>query len=119
MLTLLISSLVATNQPTVDTSFLQAYNSCGTATYYDEGYQTANGEPFYPDGITAAHLSLPFGSWVRVTRQDTGEAVEVRINDRGPYSGAIIDLSRGAFTTIGDTYEGVIPVCITVISGIN
>ncbi len=61
---------------------------------------TASGEKFVPEGITAAHRTLPFGSVVKVVLDKPGadpHGIMVRINDRGPFvSGRIIDLSRGA-----------------------
>ncbi|MCC7047210.1 MAG: septal ring lytic transglycosylase RlpA family protein [Alphaproteobacteria bacterium] len=63
---------------------------------------TASGERFRPDGLTAAHRSLPFGTRVRVTNLRTGRAVVVRVNDRGPFvRGRTYDLSRGAARAIG------------------
>ena len=66
------------------------------------GRRTASGAPCNPDALTAAHRSLPLGSRVRVTNVDTGQAVVVTINDRGPYArGRLIDLSRAAADAIG------------------
>ena len=66
------------------------------------GRLTASGEPFDPAGLTAAHRTLPLGSLALVTSLDTGRAVVVRINDRGPYRGKrLIDLSRGAARLLG------------------
>ncbi|MFB0490177.1 rare lipoprotein A [Methylobacterium sp. OAE515] len=71
-----------------------------TASWYGSGRRTANGEHFVPDGLTAAHRTLPFGTLVRVTYG--GRSVVVRINDRGPFiAGRAIDLSRGAARAIG------------------
>jgi rare lipoprotein A len=71
-----------------------------TASWYGSGRRTANGERFAPDGLTAAHRTLPFGTWVRVTYG--ARSVVVRINDRGPFiAGRAIDLSRGAARAIG------------------
>ena len=79
-----------------------AQAACGTASWYHEGAQTANGERYRPDGISAAHKTLPFGTRVLVRNQRTGRTVTVRINDRGPFiRGRIIDLSRGAKRVIG------------------
>lgn len=73
-----------------------------TASWYGSGHRTANGEHFNPNGLTAAHRSLPFGTRVRVTCARTGRSVVVRINDRGPFiAGRAIDLSRGAARAIG------------------
>lgn len=72
----------------------------GTASWYGEIFQgktTASGEPYEMNDMTAAHLTLPMGSYVRVTNLRNGRAVVVRVNDRGPVvPGRIIDLSYGA-----------------------
>ncbi|HWY56333.1 MAG TPA: septal ring lytic transglycosylase RlpA family protein [Terriglobales bacterium] len=72
----------------------------GTASWYGEyfeGRATASGEPYNMHDLTAAHPTLPLGSWVRVTNLRNGRIVYVRINDRGPIvPGRIIDLSYGA-----------------------
>ena len=69
----------------------------GTASWYGDYFQgkaTASGEPYNMYDLTAAHPTLPLGSWVRVTNLRNGRAVVVRINDRGPVvPGRIIDLS--------------------------
>lgn len=93
-----------------------ALAECGIASWYDDsGRLTASGEYFVPDGITAAHKTLPFGSRVIVRNQRTGRAVLVRINDRGPFvAGRVIDLSRGAKRVLG--MDGLAAVCLDVIS---
>jgi rare lipoprotein A len=64
---------------------------------FDGGGRTASGEVSGPNGLTAAHRTLPFGTKVLVTNVRNGRTVLVRINDRGPYGrGRIIDLSRAA-----------------------
>src|SRR3984885_5929173 len=72
----------------------------GTASWYGsdfDGRLTASGEPYDMYDMTAAHLKLPLGSYVRVTNLRNGRAVVVKINDRGPIvPGRIIDLSYGA-----------------------
>lgn len=96
-------------------SHTAAQASCGTASWYHEGKQTANGERYNPDGISAAHRTLPFGTRVLVTHKGSGRTVVVRINDRGPFiRGRIIDLSRGAKRVIG--MGGLAPVCLTILS---
>jgi rare lipoprotein A len=68
----------------------------GIAAFYGGG-RTASGEVSGPNGLTAAHRTLPFGTKVLVTDVRNGRTVLVRINDRGPYGrGCIIDLSRAA-----------------------
>jgi rare lipoprotein A len=72
----------------------------GTASWYGENFEgkpTASGEPYEMHDMTAAHLTLPLGSYVKVTNLRNGRAVVVRVNDRGPIvPGRIIDLSYGA-----------------------
>jgi rare lipoprotein A len=72
----------------------------GTASWYGEdfdGRETASGETYDMYDLTAAHPTLPLGTWVKVTNLRNGRAVNVRINDRGPIvPGRIIDLSYGA-----------------------
>ena len=78
-------------------SIVEAKTILGMASYYKSGKRTANGERFNPNGLTAAHRSLPFGTRVQVTNMKTGRSVVVRINDRGPFVGRrVIDLSYGA-----------------------
>jgi len=81
------------------------YDDVGYASWYGEelgGKQTANGETFNPDGISAAHRTLPLPSYVEVTALDTGRTILVRVNDRGPMiSDRLIDLSRGAAEQLG------------------
>jgi rare lipoprotein A len=81
------------------------------ASFYASGQKTANGERFVPDGITAAHKTLPFNTKVRVTNEANGKSVVVRINDRGPFvAGRCLDLSRGAFVQIASVSAGVASV---------
>ena len=72
----------------------------GTASWYGDyfvGKPTASGEDFDKYDMTAAHPTLPLGSYVRVTNLRNGRAVVVKVNDRGPVvPGRIIDLSYGA-----------------------
>jgi rare lipoprotein A len=89
----------------------------GMASYYSQGQQTASGVRFNPDGLTAAHRSLPFGTRVRVTNQSNGQSVVVVINDRGPFvGGRVIDLSRGAARAISMTGAGVARVSLQVLN---
>jgi len=90
--------------------------SSGVASYYWQGQQTASGARFNPNGLTAAHRTLPFGTRVLVTNRANGRSVTVTINDRGPFiKGRIIDLSRGAASVIGMTGAGLAPVSISVL----
>ena len=80
----------------------------GTSSWYGPGFhgnRTANGETYNMFALTAAHKSLPFGTWLKVTYN--GRSVFVRINDRGPYVGArILDLSMASAQSIGLTGVG-------------
>jgi rare lipoprotein A len=91
----------------------------GIASWYGEPYhgrRTASGEVYDMYRVSAAHRTLPFGTLVRVTRRDTGQSVEVRINDRGPFiEGRIIDLSYGAAKRIGLDVDGIAPVKVEVL----
>ena len=82
----------------------------GTASWYGENFQgkpTASGEPYEMYDMTAAHLTLPMGSYVRVTNLRNGKAVVVRVNDRGPIvPGRIIDLSYGAAQALQFRHKG-------------
>jgi rare lipoprotein A len=88
----------------------------GLASYYWQGQRTASGAAFNPDGLTAAHRTLPFGTRVRVTNAHNGRTVDVTINDRGPFiAGRVIDLSRGAARVIGMTGQGIARVSMEVL----
>jgi rare lipoprotein A len=81
----------------------------GLASWYGPGFRglpTASGDPFDPQGYTAAHKTLPFGTDLVVNYR--GRSVAVTINDRGPYVDAReLDLSRAAARDIGLTRVGV------------
>jgi rare lipoprotein A len=81
------------------------YDEVGYATWYGTelgGARTASGAKFDPRAFTAAHRSLPLGSYVEVTALDSGRTVLVQINDRGPFTpGLLIDLSQAAAQAIG------------------
>ena len=92
----------------------------GLASWYGakhHGKRTASGEIFDQKKFTAAHRTLPWGSIVKVTNLDNGKSVEVRINDRGPFTkGRIIDLSRAAAKALGMLESGVSPVRMELLS---
>ncbi|HEX4416319.1 MAG TPA: septal ring lytic transglycosylase RlpA family protein [Kofleriaceae bacterium] len=91
----------------------------GMATFYgdEQGTQTASGERFNKNQLTAAHRTLPFGTRVRVTNTKNGRSVVVRINDRGPFGnrGRIIDVSEAAARQLGMIDAGVVPVVLEVL----
>ena len=90
--------------------------SLGMASFYWQPQALASGGRFNPNGMTAAHKTLPFGTRVRVTHLGNGRSVEVKINDRGPYiAGRIIDLSRAAAGVIGMTAQGVARVAVEIL----
>jgi peptidoglycan lytic transglycosylase len=80
------------------------------ASWYGPGFhgrQTASGEIFDQDGLTAAHRGLPLGAEVKVTNLENGGSILVEINDRGPYvKGRVIDLSRAAARRLGILEDG-------------
>src|SRR5712692_4571777 len=77
----------------------------GLASYYSlslEGTLTANGERYFRKRLTAAHLTLPLGSWVELRSRATGRRIRVRVNDRGPYVHKFaIDLSQAVAHALG------------------
>src|SRR6058998_54713 len=91
----------------------------GVASWYGPGFhgnRTANGEIYDQYELTAAHPSLPLGTRAVVTNLRTGRAVEVRINDRGPFvDGRAIDLSYAAARTISMVGPGTVRVRIEVL----
>jgi hypothetical protein len=85
----------------------------GTASWYGyelAGHQTACGEAFDPEGLTAASRDWPCDTWLVV--RHNGRDVLVRVNDYGPAasSGHVLDLSLGAFRRLADPDAGVIDV---------
>jgi len=86
------------------------YAAAGEASWYGadfHGRRTANGEIFSANAITGAHPTLPLPSYVRVTNQENGRSVIVRVNDRGPYMpGRIMDLSHRAAEMLGYVNNG-------------
>ena len=110
------------NEPPPVAGPMSAPYQTGLATWYGEafaGKKTSNGERFDPQGMTAAHRKLPFGTWVEVRRVDTGSTVRVRINDRGPWgdSRKVIDLSYRAAKMLGFVEMGAAKVQIWVVGG--
>ena len=91
----------------------------GKASWYGEafdGKQTASGEPFDMFELTAAHRTLPLGSWVKVTNLKNHLCVLVRINDRGPVpEDRIIDLSYSAARIINMSGRGLAPVRLDLV----
>ena len=90
--------------------------SQGVASFYTEGQQTASGEKFDTNDLTAAHPTLPFGTRLRVTNVATGRSVTVRVNDRGPYvPGRVVDVSHSAADALGMVGSGIAKVKLDVV----
>jgi len=83
---------------------LTLYKQSALATYYADkfnGRKTCSGEKFHNTKYTAAHMKLPFGTMVRVTNENNGKFVDVKVNDRGPFSKKLeIDLTKKAYMEI-------------------
>lgn len=99
-------------QPLVGSS--QGFVQEGLASWYGpdfHGKKTSNGETYDMYAMTAAHKTLPLGTWVRVANRSNGRQVVVRVNDRGPFvRGRIIDLSYSAAKRLGVVGPGTAPV---------
>lgn len=89
--------------------------SHGLASFYSDT-ETASGEKFDKNELTAAHPSLPFGTRLRVTDLSSGRFVTVRINDRGPFvRGRVVDISPSAAEALGMVDKGVANVRLDVV----
>ncbi len=87
---------------------VEAKDFSGKASWYQMGKRTASGARYNPDGLTAAHRSLPFGTRLKVTNLRNGKTVHVTVNDRGPFTGGrVLDVSRGAARHLGMISAGV------------
>ena len=91
------------------TQFALKHRVSGLASYYSgffDGRKTANGEIFRNKKFSAAHLTLPLGTWVEVKSRATGKKLRLRVNDRGPYAKKFcLDLSQAAARYLGvDTH---------------
>ncbi|SRR5579883_1230423 len=91
----------------------------GIASWYGAPYHgrpTSSGEIYDQEQLTAAHRTLPFGTWVEVTNLGNEKQVDVRITDRGPFvDGRIIDLSLAAAREIDMVRSGTARVRLRVI----
>ena len=117
---LLLAACARTVTVTPPSPPLAGAEETGVASWYGHPYhgrRTASGEVYDMNDLTAAHRSLPFGTRLMVTNLDTGQAVEVRVNDRGPLvEGRILDLSYAAARVIGADRLGVIPVRLRILA---
>jgi rare lipoprotein A len=86
-------------------SWLYAQSQAGIGTYYHArfwGSRTSSGEVYHPYVFSAAHRTLPFGTWVEVELLKTGKKTIVKVNDRGPFfRGGLIDVSKIAANELG------------------
>lgn len=100
-----------------------AFSEVGTASYYAwslDGNPTASGEIYRHTQLTAAHRTLPLGTWLKVENLANKKTVVVKVNDRGPFvEDRILDLSRAAFGELAPMQEGLIEVRITEISDVK
>ncbi|HEX7829807.1 MAG TPA: septal ring lytic transglycosylase RlpA family protein, partial [Thermoanaerobaculia bacterium] len=87
------------------TKLAVSHRVSGLASYYSsffDGRKTANGEVFRNGKYSAAHLTLPLGTWIEVTARSTGRKLRMRVNDRGPYAKKFcLDLSQAAARYLG------------------
>lgn len=97
-----------------------SYDETGIASWYGADFhdqKTANGEIFNKNELTAAHATLPMPSLARVTNLENGRSLVVRINDRGPFSGArLIDVSQRAAQLLGFEQQGTAKVRVQVLA---
>jgi rare lipoprotein A len=90
----------------------------GRASWYGDaqGHRTSSGERFDEEDLTAAMRHVPFGTIVRVTNEHNGRSVQVRINDRGPWTGGrLIDVSSAAADILQMKRDGVVPVTVEIV----
>jgi len=90
----------------------------GTATFYRSDFRgtTASGEAYHPDLLTAAHPTLSFGTWLRVSNPASSRSVIVRINDRSPFvGGPQIQVSRAAAVQLGLLPDQITEVLLTLL----
>ena len=96
------------------------WTETGIASWYGHPYHgrhAANGEVYDMEKLTAAHRTLPFGSWVEVRNLSNGREVQVRITDRGPFvEDRIIDLSKAAARAIAMIGPGTVKVRLTLVA---
>ena len=102
-------------RPSDDAASARQTASQGVASFYSDT-ETASGEKFDKNELTAAHPTLPFGTKLRVTDVSSGRFVTVRVNDRGPYvRGRVVDISPSAAEALGMVDRGVANVRLDVV----
>ncbi|WP_019673942.1 septal ring lytic transglycosylase RlpA family protein [Psychrobacter lutiphocae] len=104
----------------VASNAVNKFKQSGRASWYGgkfHGRKTASGERFNMHSLTAAHPSLPFNTFLKVTNNSNGQSVVVKVNDRGPFHGnRVLDLSYGAAKKIGLVSRGIANVTIERVS---
>lgn len=101
--------------PSVATASAKPAGSQGLASFYSDT-ETASGERFDKNEMTAAHPTLPFGTKLRVTDVSSGRFVTVRVNDRGPFvRGRVVDISPSAAEALGMVDKGLANVRLDVV----
>ena len=104
------------NQEVLQITAFKDNGQVGKASYYGgnghHGRKTASGKVFDKNAMTCAHMTLPFGTKLKITNIKTGESVIVEVTDRGNFAkhGRIVDLSEGAFKKIAPLKQGVVKV---------
>ena len=93
------------------------------ASYYGEAFNgkpTSSGELFDMNAYTAAHKTLPFGTFLEVTNLENGKKVVVRVNDRGPFvANRELDLSKAAAESLGMVNRGITRVAIKKVESLE
>jgi rare lipoprotein A len=116
---LLVTGCSTARRPRVAATAAQPAFQEGIASWYGPGFhgrRTSSGETYNQYDLTAAHRTLPLGTWAVVTNLDNGRSVRVWVNDRGPYIvGRVIDMSYGAAYELGMIESGTVPVRIVVL----
>ncbi len=96
-----------------------AYRELGIASWYGKefhGRRTASGETFDMNGLSAAHRTLPLGTFIRVINLDNYKSLKVKVNDRGPFArNRVLELSYGAAKELGFVEMGTVRVKIETV----
>lgn len=103
--------------------FASLYKSNVTVSYYAEdfhGKKTSSGEIFNMYDLTCAHISLPFGTVLKITNRANGKSVNVRVNDRGPFVlNREVDLSKAAAVKLDMIKSGTTKVDIEIVKAVS
>lgn len=98
------------------------YEEIGLASWYGadfHGKPTSNGEVYDMHAMTAAHKTLPMGTWLEVTNLENGQVANVRVNDRGPFvRDRIIDMSYAGARQLDMTGKGVVKVRLRALNAV-